>query len=65
MLTPPVLIVRACVRLCVACGLIDGEHISLDDEGSSLPMDMKSLALGKLQGLQDKVMTMIARLGTK
>ena len=45
--------------------MIDGEHISLDDEGSSLPMDMKSLALGKLQGLQDKVMTMIARLGTK
>jgi hypothetical protein len=42
----------------------DGEEINLDDtDNGDLPVDIKSLALGKLMGLQNKVMGMIASLG--
>ena len=45
----------------------DGEEIKLDEEGNNdnLPVDIKSMALGKLMGLQNKVMSMIASLHTK
>ncbi|QDZ20410.1 Nbl1/Borealin N-terminal domain-containing protein [Chloropicon primus] len=44
----------------------EGEEIKLDNENiesSDLPVDIKSMALGKLMGLQNKVMSMIASLG--